>query len=111
MTCSTVEQTLEKNIKEKLKSILPDIVNCSNIFSESFMRRNTRYASIADFLRAGHFRLNTPEDLAHMPLERLNRYVRQASRFRSWPEMYISAATIAYNTPAPEAGNLSVRIK
>jgi hypothetical protein len=105
MTSSTVERTLEENIKENLKSILPDIVNCGSIFSESFMKRNTRYASIADFLKAGHFHLNSPEDCARIPLRQLDRYVKLATRFRSWSEMYISAATIAYNTPAPAAGS------
>lgn len=98
MACTPAEKSLEGKIKERLKSILPGIVRCENIFSESFMRRNTRYTTLTGFLKAGHFRFNTPEDCAYISLVQLNRYVKQATHFRSWQEMYISAATIAYNT-------------
>ena len=111
MTSSMVEQTVEKQIKENLKPILPGIVNCPRIFSEAFMRRNTRFKSIFNFLKAGHFTLNTLEDYTHIPPLLLDRYVKRATRFHSWKEMYISAATIAYNTPAPAAGNSRINLR
>lgn len=92
-----IESDIEKNVKEFFKTILPDIIYCQNIFSESFMQKNAMTPSIVTFLREGGLDMEMLRGMNEFAHGAIDSYVHMHTSFNTWKEMCISAATIAFN--------------
>ena len=61
------------------------------LFPDSFMTANTKFASIQEMLDKSGFEVATREDFAAIPDDDWDRYVRANTTFESWSAMQGSA--------------------
>lgn len=66
-------------------------VPLNKLFSASFMSRYTSYNTIDDFFDAGGFVFETTEEFENLPEDKLDQYVRNSTKFKSWNEMQTKA--------------------
>ena len=63
----------------------------NEIFSEKFMRQNTNFTSIEDFLTSSPENISTPEEFEKADEAILDTFVSEQTKFSSWKEMLIEA--------------------
>lgn len=62
-------------------------VPLKELFTDSFMARHTKFATLDDFFSASGFKVDTPEDFKAIPDDKMDEYVRSASNFENWEAM------------------------
>lgn len=85
---------LEKQLKKIERSVKKEVdgeVPASEIFSESFMRKHTKFESIEEFFDKSPFEINTSEDLEAVDDSEMDAYVREHSTFDSWDAFQTAA--------------------
>ncbi len=65
----------------------PQLFAFNDVFDASFMRRYTRYRSFDKFLVASGFSIECQKDFEDLPEEKMDTFVKKASKFCSWQEM------------------------
>lgn len=63
----------------------------NEIFSEKFMRQNTNFTNIEDFLIASPENISTPDEFEKSDEAVLDAFVSEQTKFSSWKEMLIEA--------------------
>ena len=61
------------------------------IFSEKFMRENSNFTSIEDFLKSSPENISTAEELEKADETTLDTFVSNQTKFSSWKEMLTEA--------------------
>lgn len=88
---------LEKQLKqmqkgakelEKTKSI-----SFGELFTSSFMRKNTSFSSIDELLQSGGFHVESQEDFEAIPDTELDKYIATVTNFKDWEDMLSEAAS------------------
>ncbi len=64
----------------------------TDVFDNSFMKENTQFGDITSFFSAGGFDVSKLADVKNLPLDALNKFVAEKSKFGNWQEMLQSAA-------------------
>ena len=62
-------------------------VSLDELFSPSFMKTHTPYASISDFLAAGGFGVTSQIEFDAIPVHELDEHVKKETKFNSWEAM------------------------
>lgn len=70
-------------------------VSFDKLFTRSFMRKHTNYASLDALLEAGGFQAKTKKEFESIPEKELDSHIAKCTKFRSWEEM-LGEATEAY---------------
>lgn len=81
---------MEKNARELSKT---KQVSFGELFTASFMQKYTPFSSIGDFLEAGGFKAESPEDFEAIPDSELNKYIATTTKFKNWDDMLDGATT------------------
>ncbi len=82
-----------KNMQNKLKQLEgTNRVSFGEIFSPSFMSRNTKFTSIDSMFVAGGFKVDSEADFEKIPEAELDAFVKSTSRFSTWKEMQEKAS-------------------
>ncbi|OXM17328.1 hypothetical protein [Paenibacillus herberti] len=83
-----------KELQKKLAGLndaMKDDVNgehsLKDLMNESFMKRNTQFSSLDEFLDASPFEINSNEDFKKIDETELNAYVSDKTNFSTWEEM------------------------
>lgn len=63
----------------------------NDLFTESFMKRHTRFDSFADMLEASEWTVETVEDFEAIPDGAWERWVRDTTSFTNWDAMQRAA--------------------
>lgn len=66
-------------------------VSLGELFTTEFMQRHTPYESLEELFIAGHFEVNSKEDLEAIPDEEMDAHVAQTTEFDSWEDMQSAA--------------------
>lgn len=86
---------LEKNIKRLTKDAQTvsgtHKYSFDEIFSEKFMRENSNFASIEDFLKSSPEKISTAEEFEKADETILDTFVSNQTKFSSWKEMLVEA--------------------
>ena len=82
-------QDITKNAEE-LKEVKR--VTFSELFPDEFVTRNTQCSSLSDLLNNSGFSIKTDEDVAAVPDDKWDDYIRSISEFDCW-EKFLAAAT------------------
>lgn len=61
------------------------------LFTTDFMKNNTNYNSISDFLYASPEKISSEEEFHNADGEILDSFVAEQTSFASWEEMFVSA--------------------
>ena len=61
------------------------------LFSDSFMKKNTRFDNIDDFFKASDFDVSSNEAFEKIEQKELDKYVAENSKFKDWKDMNLSA--------------------
>lgn len=67
----------------------------SELFTPTFMRKYTTFASFAELLKAGGFQAETSEEFESIPDEPFDRHIANTTSFHSWEDM-LNTATEEY---------------
>lgn len=70
-----------KNLDGKHKIPLNELLN------PTFISQCTRFATAEEMFDASGFKLDTQEDLAAIPDEKMDHFIRSISSFENWQEM------------------------
>lgn len=62
-----------------------------DMFTKSFMLKYTEFSTFDEFLVAGNFIVNSPEDFEAIPDDEMDNHVVNTTKFSSWEEMLGSA--------------------
>lgn len=73
----------------------PQLVNFTELFDTSFMRKYTRYRSFEKFLAHSGFSITCQKDFEDLPEEKMDAFVKKMTKFSSWQEM-LDVATDKY---------------
>ncbi len=65
----------------------PRLFDFNDVFDAAFMRRYTRYRSFEKFLAGGGFSIACQKDFEELPEEKMDAFIKKASKFSSWQEM------------------------
>lgn len=66
-------------------------VPLSELFSDAFMKSNTRFENCDDFFKSAN--ISTKEQLEAMPEEQMDKFVAKNTSFSSWQEMLTAASS------------------
>lgn len=64
-----------------------EYVHVDDLFSQSFMRRNTEFGSIDEFFARSPWNPTSEREVAAIPDEKLDAYVARHTSFENWQEM------------------------
>lgn len=67
--------------------IYPRLVNFNEVFTDSFMRKFSRFKSFEKFLTGGPFTINNQQDFEALPENLMDLHVKKTTRFENWQEM------------------------
>ena len=67
-------------------------VTLSELFPDEFMLRNTEFSTIDELFASSGFKIESEEDFESIPEDRLEIYISEHTRFKSWNEMKTAAA-------------------
>nr|WP_289039540.1 hypothetical protein [uncultured Allobacillus sp.] len=67
-------------------------VPLSELFSTSFMSKNTNFSSFETFFAYSSFKVNSEEEFDAIPEKELDTFVSTNTCFNSWNEMHTEAA-------------------
>lgn len=85
----------EKNLKQLSKNAQAvsgtHKYSFDEIFSEKFMRENSNFTSIEDFLKSSPENISTAEELEKADETTLDTFVSNQTKFSSWKEMLTEA--------------------
>ena len=65
----------------------PRLFDFNDVFDAAFMRHYTRYRSFEKFLAGGGFSIACQKDFEELPEEKMDAFIKKASKFSSWQEM------------------------
>ena len=65
----------------------PRLFDFNDVFDAAVMRRYTRYRSFEKFLAGGGFSIACQKDFEELPEEKMDAFIKKASKFSSWQEM------------------------
>ena len=74
---------------------MPELVDFNEVFDTSFMRKYTRFRTFEKFLQGSRFKIENQRDFEALPEEKMDAWVRKATKFSSWQEM-LDTATDKY---------------
>lgn len=74
---------------------MPELVDFNEVFDTSFMRKYTRFRTFEKFLQGSRFKIENQRDFEALPEEKMDAWVRKATKFLSWQEM-LDTATDKY---------------
>ncbi len=88
-------QLIERNtVAVTIKGILNDATtgqpqpfDFEDVFDASFMHKYTRYRSLEKFLTGSRLPIASQKDFEELPEEKMDAFVKKASKFSSWQEM------------------------
>ena len=90
----------------------PQLVNFAELFDTKFMRKYTRYRSFEKFLTGSGFSITCQKDFEDLPEEKMDAFVKKATKFSSWQEMLDTATDkhilqhrFSKQAPGPAAQN------
>ena len=78
-------------------------VSFEELFTDDFIKRNSRFTDIAEFWNNSEFDFQTQEDFDSIPEKDLDQYVNQNTTFNSWEEMINEASSIYFSKLLNEA--------
>ena len=88
----------EKNLKQLSKNAQAvsgtHKYSFDEIFSEKFMRENSNFTSIEDFLKSSPENISTAEEFEKADEAILDVFVSEQTKFKTWKEMMSAAAQI-----------------
>lgn len=89
---------LEKHLK-KMQRAAEELdgtheVPLAELFTSSFMRKYTNFASFDSLLASGGFHAETSEEFEAIPEELLDKHISATTRFKSWKEMLGKASEL-----------------
>lgn len=67
-------------------------VPLAELFNDEFMLRNTEFPSVKSMLEGSGYKIESNEELANIPEEDWDTFIRSCTRFASWDEMKNAAA-------------------
>lgn len=62
-------------------------VSFGELFTESFMKKYTRFSSLDEFFKAGNFVVESQEDFENIPDDEFNKHIKATTKFADWKEM------------------------
>ena len=65
----------------------PQPFDFEDVFDASFMHKYTRYRSLEKFLTGSRLPIASQKDFEELPEEKMDAFVKKASKFSSWQEM------------------------
>lgn len=90
---------LEKQLKQMQKGVKElektKSVSFGELFTSSFMRKNTQFSSIDELLQSGGFHVESQEDFEAIPDAELDKYIATVTKFKNWEDM-LGEATSQY---------------
>ncbi|MFC8150415.1 hypothetical protein ACFUP3_11980 [Bacillus paralicheniformis] len=66
----------------------------NELFTDSFMKKNTKFSSLDEMLDKSPFTIETQQDFESIPDDLWDDFVRENSKFFNWEEMQQEAANI-----------------
>ncbi|PAC96371.1 MULTISPECIES: hypothetical protein [Bacillus subtilis group] len=66
----------------------------NELFTDSFMKKNTKFSSLDEMLDKSPFIIETQQDFESIPDDLWDDFVRENSKFFNWEEMQQEAANI-----------------
>ncbi|MCY9225966.1 hypothetical protein MOF11_13120 [Bacillus haynesii] len=66
----------------------------NELFTDSFMKKNTKFSSLDEMLDKSPFTIETQQDFESIPDDLWDNFVRENSKFFNWEEMQQEAANI-----------------
>ncbi len=81
-----------KGIENRINKDILGEVEYSKIFTKEFMTRNSEFKTIEELLKCCHNNIDTNKDYERIPVEILDKVVKEKSKFNSWEEMKNKAA-------------------
>jgi len=86
---------LQKQLKnmERATKKLKNNTTFNDLFTPSFMRKNTKFGSFEDFLTAGNFNVESQEDFEAIPDDEMDQHVIKNTKFKNWPTMLETASS------------------
>jgi len=82
-------------VGDKIKQTVEGSVQFTDLFTESFMRKNTKFSSIEEFFEQSSFEVKTAEDFSGIDSSELDSFVGQNTEFDSW-ESFSTVASKEY---------------
>ncbi|MDD5281482.1 MAG: hypothetical protein PHC37_02065 [Candidatus Omnitrophica bacterium] len=79
---------LQQNI-ENLKG--EQEVSFNELFTQDFMKKNSRFKSLEDMFKQSGFVINSQEDFKKIPDEEWGNFITSNTKFKNWEEMYGAA--------------------
>jgi len=87
-------ENFQKDINKKVQNFNSKPKTFADIFDSSFMTTYTNCSDIDNFFNNGGFSINSKEDLENINETDLDKYVADNTSFKTWNEMYKTAATL-----------------
>lgn len=66
----------------------------NELFTDSFMKKNTKFSSLDEMLDKSPFTIETQQDFESIPDDLWDDFVRENSKFFNWEEMQQEATNI-----------------
>ncbi|GGF86808.1 hypothetical protein [Paenibacillus aceti] len=83
-----------KRITENIKKQVDGEVKFEELFNADFMSANTSFSNITEFFDNSPFQIKTQEDFESIDESKLDEYVLEYTKFKSWTEMKQAAGAI-----------------
>ena len=68
-------------------------VSFEDLFTQSFMSKNTQFNSFDDLLKSGNFIVESQKDFEAIPDDEMDNHVVNTTNFANWKEMLDTAAS------------------
>lgn len=86
---------VQKKLNSRIKAIneLNETIEVSfeDLFTHEFISNTTDFSNFSEFLEAGKFVINSPEDFNSISLSELDEHIISTTDFSSWEEMHDAA--------------------
>ncbi|MED4581863.1 hypothetical protein P9578_03620 [Brevibacillus choshinensis] len=81
-----------KNLEKKIQEAVNGNVKFSDLFTDEFMSRYTKFNNIDEFWDNSSFEFESKEEFEQINDDELDEYVKQHTEFSSWDDMKSRAA-------------------
>lgn len=78
--------------------IQDDLNLIKNYLTPAFLKKNTVFSCLEDFLQSAGFSAVTQEDFESIPVTAMDSWVRQNSKFLDWSDMISCAGDFYFDT-------------
>ena len=80
-------------LTQKVHELDGQNIPMSEVLAGDFISRSTKFSSLAELLEASGFKIESQDDFAAIPVNKLDRFIRSNSPFDSWNALLSTAGS------------------